>query len=371
MIVKKLIVKNMRCIADLNLETDSKINILLGQNAQGKSTVLEALFLTGTSKSHRTSKDKEMIRTGENVSYVMTEIEREKRNPVKVEVTISKTKNVKIDNIKKSKMSDMLGEVNVVIFSSSDIEMIKGEPEQRRHFMNIEISQIYPNYALNLGEYKKTLVQRNAVLKLANENPEKNHIDILEEYDKRLSFYGANIIEKRFEYTQKLFTYAKEFFSEITQNEEIEFKYSPHPKIINKDDFHSEKLREIIFKKLFERREIDMRTQNTSTGPHRDEIEMFVDNLSVRNYGSAGQQRSCAISLKMAEIQIIKEISGEYPVVLLDDIMSELDKDRRKTVIKSACENSQTFITTTHLEEDEKQMFENAKIFYLENGALK
>ena len=372
MFLKHLTIKNLRCIENIELDISTKINILLGDNAQGKSTFLEAIFLISTSKSHRTSRDKEMLSIGKDVAYIMANVEREKRNALKLEISLSKTKNIKINDVKKSKLSDMLGEVNTVIFSSSDIEMIKGEPEARRHFLNVEISQIYPNYAINLGAYKKVLVQRNTLLKLIKENPNGNFANILDEYDHKIAFYGAEIIKKRFEYTKRLFTYAKEFFSQITQNnEDIEFKYSSHPKIENEEDFTFDKIREILQKRLSDRRHIDLKTFVTGTGPHRDEIDMLINNMSVRNFGSAGQQRSCAISLKMAEIKMIKEVSGEYPIVLLDDIMSELDKERRRTTITSVCKNCQTFITTTHLEDNETDIFKDAKTIYLKNGALK
>ena len=369
MFLKKLTIKNLRCIQETKLEFSNNINFLLGENAQGKSTILEAIFLLSTSKSHRTSKDKEMIKLGEDYSYISCQVEREKRNATEIEIIISNNQNkiIKVDGNKKNKISDMLGEINCVIFSSLDIDMIKGEPKARRQFLNLEISQIYPNYANNLTDYKKTLIQRNNLLKEMSLKTNKCYSDeILDAYDHQLAVYGASLIYRRFNYTKEIFKYAAVFFENITNNEKIEFKYISNPNINDLENKTIDEITEIFYNILLSKRETDKQRTITSSGPHRDDIHIFVNDLPVKIYGSAGQQRSCAISIKMAEIDMIKKISGEYPIILLDDIMSELDEYRQKTTLASAWSKCQTFITTTHIKDE--TIAEGADIYTLLKG---
>ncbi|MBQ9358823.1 MAG: DNA replication/repair protein RecF [Abditibacteriota bacterium] len=354
--LRKITIRNLRCIENLELETEDSLNMLLGSNAQGKSTVLEAVFLTCTSKSFRTGRDRELIAAGKEYALVSVEASREKRNPVKIELALSKSrpKALRIDGAVKSRIPDLFGEVNCVIFSSEDVTVLRGEPKNRRHYLNLDISQIYPTYAVKYGEYKRVLHQRNTLLKEMAENPGKYPQDFLQIYDEKAASAGAALISKRLEYTDKLFTYAREFYKSIINSEKADFAYSSTVKFTSGD---REEIERNMLSQLIERRESDIQNRTTGVGPHRDDITASIDGAPVKIYGSAGQQRCCALSLKLAQIYLTYDIAGEYPVVLLDDFASELDRDRQKRALDAARDNCQCFITATHLDREEGRVF--------------
>ena len=368
MYIINLSVKNIRIIKDLHLSDTNKVNFILGQNAQGKSSILEAMYILATSKSNRTFKDKEFININEDICEIKANIKREKRPDCEIETVIDKNhkKVFFIDNAKKTKIKDVIGELNCVIFSEEDIEMIKDEPQSRRNFMNLEISQMFPLYTEEYANYKRTLLQRNNTLKDIKNNIRPSY-DILDILDLQLSIYGTKLLIRRKKFIEEIAPLSSEIYNIISDKVgDFSLKYSSNPNIEIKDEASTQRA---LFEQILAKRDMDLRLGTTNVGPHRDDLEIKINNLPVKNYGSQGEGKSAAFAIKMAEINIIKNITGEYPVVLLDDLMSELDYERREKTMKIAGENCQIFITTTHLDKLDYNP-ENTSIYYIKEGSL-
>lgn len=368
MTADKIYIENIRLIKNILIENTNRINFILGKNAQGKSTVLESLYILCTSKSNRTFKDREFININENTATVSADIKREKRPDINLCITADKNhkKVYWTDNTKKNRISDAIGELNCIVFSSDDMEMIKGEPVTRRNYMNLEISQIYPLYVNEYASYKKVLIQRNNILKDIKNNIRQSY-DILDVLDIQSAVWGAKLIGRRKEFISKINTYAKEIYNEITDKDyNFEIVYQPNPKT---DISEENQLRQYILNQIQLKKDLDLKIGTTHVGPHRDDIDIKINNMSVKNFGSGGEIRSAAFAMKMAEIEIVKEIREEYPIVLLDDLMSELDCDRREKAIKIAGKDCQIFITTTHLDGINYDK-NSTNIYYLANGSL-
>lgn len=356
MYIKSIKLKNFRNYRELQADFSSKVNFLLGQNAQGKTNLLESIYITSMGKSFRTNRDSEMISFGKDFSSVSAEIVREDDIEGSVEIVIDKSgkKSVKIDGVKIKKASQLLENVYIVIFSPEDLKIVKDEPEKRRKFIDRELCQIKPAYYESLSNYKKVLLQRNAYLKEEIVDP-----SVLDIWDMQLSEYGLRVMKHRAEFIKKLDFISSEINKKITDGrEKLQLKYAPN--IDFKDNIYE------ILKKSCDN---DLRQRTTTRGPHKDDMELFINGINVRNFGSQGQQRTCALSLKLAEINIIEEETGEKPVLLLDDVMSELDSMRQKFLIKSL-DNIQLFITTTELPESMMAEFPEKNIFFVENGKL-
>ncbi|MDY5770558.1 MAG: DNA replication/repair protein RecF [Anaerovoracaceae bacterium] len=356
MYIKSIKLKNFRNYRELQADFSSKVNFLLGQNAQGKTNLLESIYITSMGKSFRTNRDSEMISFGKDFSSVSAEIVREDDIEGSVEIVIDKSgkKSVKIDGVKIKKASQLLENVYIVIFSPEDLKIVKDEPEKRRKFIDRELCQIKPAYYESLSNYKKVLLQRNAYLKEEIVDP-----SVLDIWDMQLSEYGLRVMKHRAEFIKKLDFISSEIHKKITDGrEKLQLKYAPN--IDFKDNIYE------ILKKSCDN---DLRQRTTTRGPHKDDMELFINGINVRNFGSQGQQRTCALSLKLAEINIIEEETGEKPVLLLDDVMSELDSMRQKFLIKSL-DNIQLFITTTELPESMMAEFPEKNIFFVENGKL-
>ena len=356
MYIKSIKLKNFRNYRELQADFSSKVNFLLGQNAQGKTNLLESIYITSMGKSFRTNRDSEMISFGKDFSSVSAEIVREDDIEGSVEIVIDKSgkKSVKIDGVKIKKASQLLENVYIVIFSPEDLKIVKDEPEKRRKFIDRELCQIKPAYYESLSNYKKVLLQRNAYLKEEIVDP-----SVLDIWDMQLSEYGLRVMKHRAEFIKKLDFISSEIHKKITDSrEKLQLKYAPNI------DF-----KENIYETLKKSCDNDLRQRTTTRGPHKDDMELFINGINVRNFGSQGQQRTCALSLKLAEINIIEEETGEKPVLLLDDVMSELDSMRQKFLIKSL-DNIQLFITTTELPESMMAEFPEKNIFFVENGKL-
>ena len=369
MYIRILSLTGFRNYETLNLESSSELNILVGRNAQGKSAILEAIYLLATSKSHRTSHDMDMIRLGDPSARVFADVTRSYRNDVTLEVILSRSdkKSVRVNTVKHSKISDIVGQLNAVIFSNSDIEMVKGEPSRRRRFLNLEISQVSPQYVYALGRYKRVLDQRNNLLreiKMGNASAYG-----LEVWDKQLAAYGAAIIIRRAEFVGFLSDAAVYIYSSLTgHDEELGIVYKPSIEISPSDS--EESITEKFAQILASKREIDTLRGTTHAGPHRDDINLTINNLSARDFASQGQQRTAAIALKLAEIDLIQNSMNESPVVLLDDIMAELDEGRRRRIFEATAGRCQTFVTTAHLEELDESIIKNGTVFEVKAGKV-
>ncbi|MCL5104922.1 MAG: DNA replication/repair protein RecF [Armatimonadetes bacterium] len=326
------------------------LNILVGSNGQGKSAILEAVYLLATSKSHRTSRDIDLIRLGQENARACAKVIRSANNDVTVEIILSRAekKTVKLNTVKHPKVGDIIGQLNAVIFSNSDIDMVRGEPSLRRRFLNLEISQIAPQYVYALGRYKRVLDQRNNLLREMKMSGRL--AGGLEVWDSQLTEYGASVIARRAKFIEFLSAAAARLYALLTDSaEELSVSYKPN---VNASGAETEgEVREEFAKLLAARREVDMARGTTTVGPHRDDIILNVNGIAAREYASQGQQRTAAIAMKLAEIEIMEESAGESPVVLLDDVMAELDDVRRARILDVTQGRCQTFITTTTLDQ--------------------
>lgn len=368
MYVSSLNLTGFRNYESLIFEPSDGLNVLVGRNAQGKSAVLEALYLLATSKSHRTSRDMDMIRLGDPLARVVAEVKRTVRNDVTVEIDLSKSekKTLKINEVRHPKIGDVVGQLNAVVFSDSDIDMVRGEPSKRRRFLNLEISQIRPQYVYALGRYKRVLDQRNNLLREIKYGSASG--SGLEVWDSQLAAYGATVIARRAEFVQFLTQAAAEIYSTLTQGaEELTVLYKAN---VGGDASTEAEISAQFLCALAAKRELDLARATTHTGPHRDDLTLSVNGLAAREFASQGQQRTAAIALKLAEIDLMEQTVGESPVVLLDDIMAELDESRRLRIFDSTAGRCQTIVTTTHVSDIDDAVLERCAVFEVRSGTV-
>lgn len=360
MYIKNIKIKDFRNYDELELEFNNKVNFILGQNAQGKTNLLESLYITSIGKSFRTGRDSEMIGFDKDFAKIYAEISRDGFDgSVEIIIDRSGKKFVKLDGVKIRKASELLKNVYIVIFSPEDLKIVKDEPEKRRKFIDRELCQIKPAYYDSLSNYKKVLLQRNTYLKESIIEP-----SILDIWDMQLSRYGAQVMHRRNEFIEKLNYISSEIHGNITGGREnLKLKYSPNVEYIE-DAYEQENYLYELLKKSFDN---DLKQRTTTKGPHKDDLEFYIDGINARSFGSQGQQRTCALSLKLAEISIIEEETGEKPILLLDDVMSELDSVRQKFLVKSL-EDIQLFITTTEMSDKLLGEFSEKNIFNIKSG---
>ncbi len=348
--IQKIQLKHFRNYSNLEISLGKGINIFYGNNAQGKTNILEAIFLCSIGRSFRTNKEKELIQFGEDFATVQLDFAKKDREG-SVKYTINPKKSITVNGVKIKRLSELLGNINTVIFTPDDINILKNGPAARRKFLDIYISQLRPNYLYTLNLYGKTLEQRNNYLRL----PEKKE-EMLEIWDEKLAEYAEIIFHYRQEYIQKIKEKIQKIHQNITEGkEEINLFY--------RSDFEN---KEQFQKILKNHRKIDFMKGYTSKGIHHDDFEVFLNDKMVNVYGSQGQHRTAMLSLKMAELEVIEEEIGEAPILLLDDFMSELDQTRRKNFLQYI-RNAQVIITGT-----EKMEFENLdySIFHVQKGEI-
>lgn len=332
-------------------------NVLYGDNAQGKTNVLEAIFVGGTTKSHKGSKDNELINYDEDNSHIRIFVNKnEIEYKVEIHLKRSKKKGIAIDGLPIKTSSELMGLINIVFFSPEDLSIIKDGPEERRRFINMELCQLDKRYLYYLTKYKKCLKQRNALLKQIKDNESlKESLDI---WDASLIENGKNIISIREEFVNKLAAIVKEKHKKLTgEKEQIEVIYKPNVKA---SDYEM---------KILMERERDIYLGTTTVGPHRDDIAFTNNKKDIKTYGSQGQKRTTALSLKMAEIQLVEEITGQKPILLLDDVLSELDRKRQNFLLENI-KGIQTIITCTGLEEFVENKINIDKTFHIINGGI-
>ena len=364
MIIKEIELRDFRNYESLNLQFHNKVNIFLGDNAQGKTNILEALYLTALGKSFRTSQDAEMIRFGSEFLKVKVQAEKDDEELAVELVITDKGKGAKVDGVKIKKISELLDNIYTVIFSPEDLKIVKEDPEKRRKFIDTELCLTAPSYYANLSSYKRALKQRNAFLKdckMAAKVPDRN---VLAVWDEQLASAGAAVIMKRNIFIEKLKKISGKLHTGITNGREtLDIIYEPSIEV--KENFEEQKL---YFKEALEKNfASDARNGNTGAGPHRDDMCITVNGTDIRKFGSQGQQRTAALSLKLAEIRLIKEETGESAILLLDDVMSELDASRQNFLVNSLGD-VQLFITTTDLTDDVKNALPEGYTFRVEKG---
>jgi len=342
--IKRLKLRNFRNYDHLDISFGKNFNILSGNNGQGKTNILEAIFMCAAARSHRTSKDQDMVMLGRESFLISLDFEREQIDK-NIEISFSKTekKKVRINGIPLKKIGGLMGNLNAVVFSPEDLLIIKEGPSERRRFVDITISQLKPSYFYDLQQYNRTLTQRNMLLKEIQNK--RNLIDTLEIWNNNLATIGSRIIKTRYEFVKRLGKYAEENHSRITDGaEKLAIRYAPSVQI---DENSSIEDIMLMFVRLLEKSmERELQKASTLYGPQRDDYEIFLNGGSIKLYGSQGQQRSAVLSMKLSEIDLILEETGEYPVLLLDDVMSELDGKRQLYLLKNL-DGIQTFITCT------------------------
>ena len=338
LIVKQIELHKFRNYDTLSLSLHDKINILYGDNAQGKTNILEAIYLCGTTKSHKGSKDREMIQIGQNEAHIRMHIEKN-HIPHRIDMHLKKNnaKGVAIDGVPIKKSSELFGLVHLVFFSPEDLSMIKNGPSERRRFLDLELCQLNKLYVHHLSNYNKVLNQRNNLLKQIGLKREL--LDTIEIWDNKLLEYGEQLILFRKQFVEELNELLPAIHNKLSGGKELlQIHYEPN---VEQNSFAV---------RLKEARERDLVTKMTNYGPHRDDISFFVSESDLKKYGSQGQQRTAALSLKLAEIALVREKIKETPILLLDDVLSELDR-KRQTQLLDSIENLQTIITCTGLEE--------------------
>ncbi len=355
MIIKSLELADYRNYEDLVIHFDRGTNILIGDNAQGKTNILEAIYVAATTKSHKGSKDSEMIRFDREEGHIRTILEKDGVS-VRIDMHLrkNKSKGIAVDGNKLKKAADLLGLCNVVLFSPEDLSIIKDGPSERRRFVDMELCQLDSFYLYNLNNYNKIVNQRNKLLKDMIMNSSLQ--ETLSIWDMQLVSFGSKMIERRILFVEQLNEIIYEIHKRLTGGrEEIKIVYEPNVSI---EDFES---------RLKGSQMRDIKAKITSVGPHRDDFCFMVDGIDIRRYGSQGQQRTAALSLKLAEIELVKKITGDTPILLLDDVLSELDCKRQNQLLGSIGE-IQTIITCTGMEEFVNNRFEIDRIFKVCEG---
>lgn len=357
MIIESLELKNYRNYDELHMQFSPGTNILYGNNAQGKTNILEALYVCCTTKSHRSSKDKEMIRFHEEESHIKLTV-RKRDVPYRIDMHLkkNKAKGVAINGIPIRKVSELFGIVNVVFFSPEDLNLIKNGPAERRKFIDLELCQLNKLYVHALVSYNRTLMQRNKLLKDLPFHPE--YEETLDVWDMQLVQYGNEVIRYRMEFVDQLNEMLRDIHFKLSgAKEELCMVYDPNVLL---DHFQTE---------LKKSRAQDMKQRTTLVGPHRDDIGFFLGDIDIRKFGSQGQQRTAALSLKLAEIELVKKLVNDYPILLLDDVLSELDGDRQNHLL-SAIDHIQTMITCTGLEDFVNHRFHIDRLYRVVNGSV-
>lgn len=354
----------------LQLSFSSSVNVFLGENAQGKTNLLEAIYVLAIAKSPRTNHDKDLIQWEQEYGKIKGRITRRGQS-IPLELTISgKGKKAKANHLEKRRLSDYIGLCNVVMFAPEDLYLVKGSPSVRRRFIDMELGQIAPVYMHHLGDYQKVLQQRNALLRksVGKAHGDTTFLDILTD---RLISLASEIVKRRLIFVAQLNEWAAPIQKEISHGmEHLSIVYeSSVPEVLDKAD--SSKIEE-AFRCSYERlkkRELDRGT--TLFGPHRDELRFFVNDKDVQAFGSQGQQRTTALSVKLAEIELINHEVGEYPILLLDDVLSELDDIRKTHLLGVFQEKVQTFVTTTSVDGLDHALIDRSQLFYIHQGEIK
>lgn len=360
MFVQRLKLINFRNYDNLDIELDKKLNIFYGYNAQGKTNILEALYFVACARSHRTKKDKELINLKSDTAYISLLLN--KSLNTKIDIKLCEEKKIRINDIEVKKYSELIGNLKAVLFSPEDLKLVKEGPSEKRRFLDIGISQIKPSYFYNLMQYIKVLNHRNALLREAKN--QRSLLDTISVWDNNLVEIGSKIMYHRYGYLSKINEKAKIIHKKMA-DEDINIKYIPSVKI---DDFSNiEEIRTVFLKTLSETLQKDLLSGYTSVGPHRDNFDVLLNSLDSKTYASQGQQRTSVLSLKLSEVEIIKSETEEIPILLLDDVMSELD-DLRQQYLFQNISDVQTFITCTNID---KYIKFNAKFFEVRNGEIK
>lgn len=357
MVIKSLKLKNYRNYDLLDLTLDTQTNIFYGDNAQGKTNILEALYLSGTTKSHRGTKDRDLIQFEHDEAHLETiVIKRDMEYQIDMHLKKNSPKGIAVNKIPIRKASELFGIIHFVFFSPEDLNIIKDGPSGRRRFIDLELSQLDKIYLSNLSSYNRIINQRNSLLK--DIDRQRNLIETLDVWDMQLAEYGTKVIESRKSFIKQLNEIISNIHYKLTGGKEHIFL-----------EYESSVGNLTLAQALKKNRERDIRLKSTSVGPHRDDLSFMEGSLDIRKFGSQGQQRTAALSLKLSEIELVRILIKDTPVLLLDDVLSELDKHRQNYLLDSI-HDIQTVITCTGLDEFVNHRFSINKIFHVKNGQV-
>lgn len=357
MIIESIELKNYRNYDKLHMDFSYGTNILYGDNAQGKTNILEAIYVCATTKSHRGSKDKEIIQFDRDESHIKLNV-RKRDVPYRIDMHLKKNraKGVAVNGVPIKKASELFGIVNVVFFSPEDLNLIKNGPAERRRFIDLELCQLNKLYVHSLVQYNKIVTQRNKLLKDIMFRPD--YEETLDIWDMQLVQYGREVIRCREAFVGQLNDLIGGIHRQLSgEKESLHISYEPNVTV----DMFEDTLRKS--------RPSDLKQRTTLTGPHRDDLSFIINDIDIRRFGSQGQQRTAALSLKLAEIELVKKIVNDYPILLLDDVLSELDGSRQNHLL-SGINHIQTMITCTGLEDFVNNRFRIDKIFKVVSGEV-
>ncbi len=359
MYIESLELNNYRNYKTLDISFEKGTNILYGNNAQGKTNILEAIYVGSTTKSHRGTRDKDIVNFNSDESHIKIMVMKD-NIPIRIDMHLkkSKSKGIAINGIPIKKASELFGILNVVFFSPEDLNIIKNGPAERRRFIDLELCQLDKIYVHNLVNYNKIVNQRNKLLKDLSFYQDRELMATLDVWDGQLADYGAKIITRRSQFIDEINELIYGIHRNLTNGkEELSLKYEPN---ITGNNLYDE---------LVRNREKDIKLKTTSVGPHRDDISFYDKNIDIRKFGSQGQQRTAALSLKLAEIELVKSMIKDTPVLLLDDVLSELDSNRQRHLLSSLC-NVQTIITCTGLDEFVENRFNIDNVYKVVEGTV-
>lgn len=357
MVITSLRLENFRNYPSLKIKFDRGTNLFYGDNAQGKTNILEAVYLCGTTKSHKGSKDRDMIRFGQTEAHLRMKLcKNDSRYRIDMHLKKNKTKGIAINGVPIRKASELFGIANFVFFSPEDLNIIKNGPGERRRFLDLELSQLSNLYLHHLSSYNKIVNQRNKLLKEMSFHPE--YMDTLDIWDEQMVLYGSRIIEERKQFVERLNGILYDIHKKLSGGrEELVVQYENN---VGAEEFAH---------KLKANRERDLKFRMTLIGPHRDDLGFLVGEADIRRFGSQGQQRTAALSLKLAEIELVKQETKDTPVLLLDDVLSELDSSRQHYLLDSI-HDIQTMITCTGIDEFVENQFQINKVFHVVDGIV-
>lgn len=371
MILKQLSVKNFRNYDSANVNLSSKINIFFGKNAQGKTNLLESIYFLSFTKSHRSFIDNTLIKNGEKYLKITGILKNDSPFKTKLEIILEKDKkSIYVDDDLYKKVGDYITKLNIIIFYPDDLDIIKGSPNIRRRYLNSEISQFDNNYLILLNKFRKIQKMRNDYLKKIsiNNNYDKQYFSIMNDYyiDSSLKIF---IIRNNF--ITEINEIVKNIFCDLTGLEGFHIDYKNSLSITDFNNLSNPETINIFKEKLNNTLDSEIRIGSSLIGPHKDDIEFYLNDLNLKNYGSQGQQRLAVLAIKLAEIEILKKHNLETPILLLDDVFSELDDEKKNRLLKYISKDIQTIITTTDLKNIDKKIKKKSKLFEIENGNIK
>lgn len=368
MFLEKLTLKGYRNYAEADVTFSEQINVFLGENAQGKTNIMESIYVLAMTRSHRTANDRELIGWDQDFARVAGSVQKS-GGSYPLEIILSKKgKRAKLNHLEQKKLSRYIGSLNIILFAPEDLNLVKGSPSVRRKFLDMEMGQMNTIYLYHLVEYQKILKQRNAYLKQNRRSGklDETYLSILNE---QLAAEGAELLAQRFSFIRRLESWAQPIHFDISQGKEtLTLDYASSFSVTSQED--KKQLMQDLLNQYEKHRQREYEQGTTLYGPHRDDIKFYVNDRNVQTYGSQGQQRTTALSLKLAEIDLMHEMTGEYPVLLLDDVLSELDDERQTHLLKTIQDKVQTFLTTTSLDGIKKELLHHPRIFNVRSGQI-